>query len=53
MEINSIKQAGPDSLRVDGYLQSQKNNDKFSESYFRSVRIIRNRISKLAILPGN
>ncbi len=53
MEINSIKQAGPDSLKTDGYLQSAKNNDKFSEGYFKSVRIIRNRISKLAILPGN
>jgi hypothetical protein len=53
MEINSIKQAGPDSLRIDGYLQSQKNKDKFSEGYFKSIKIIRNRISELAILPGN
>jgi hypothetical protein len=52
MEINSIKQAGPDSLKTDGYLQSKKNNDNFSEGYFKSVRIIRKRISKLAILPG-
>jgi hypothetical protein len=52
MEINSIKQAGPDSLRSRGYIEAQKNKDKFSEGYSDSMRIIRNRIAKLAILPG-
>lgn len=53
MEINSIKGAGPDSLRNSGYIQAEQDRDKFSEGYSSSVRIIRNRISKLAILPGN
>jgi hypothetical protein len=53
MEINSIREAGKDALRVDGYLKASQNKDKFSGGYFNSVKIIRNRISKLAILPGN
>lgn len=53
MEINSIREAGKDALRISGYLNAQKNNREFSEGYFKSVIIIRNRISKLAILPGN
>ena len=53
MEINSIKGAGKDSLRVNGYIQAQQNNEKFSTAYFNSVKFIRSRISKLAILPGN
>jgi hypothetical protein len=53
MEINSIREAGPDSLNPTEYLRSQNYKDKFSEGYFESVRIIRNRIAKLAILPGN
>lgn len=53
MEINSIREAGPDSLNPAEYLRSQSYKDKFSEGYFESARIIRNRIAKLAILPGN
>jgi len=53
MEINSIREAGKDALRADGYREARKNHKEFSEGYFKSVKIIRNRISKLAILPGN
>jgi outer membrane murein-binding lipoprotein Lpp len=52
-EINSIREDGKNALSVPGYLQSDKNRSKFSESYLNSVRIIRERISKLAILPGS
>jgi len=53
MEISSIRVDGKDALKMNGYLEAQKNSEKFSKSYFKSVKIIRNRISKLAILPGN
>jgi RNA recognition motif-containing protein len=46
MEINSIREAVPDSLNPTEYLRSQNYKDKFSEGYFESVRIIRNRIAK-------
>jgi hypothetical protein len=52
-EINSIREDGMNALSVSGYLQAGKNRSKFSEGYFNSVSIIRKRISKLAILPGN
>jgi two-component sensor histidine kinase len=52
-EINSVRKAGKDALRMDGYVEASQNNETFSEGYIKSVRIIRNRISRLAILPGN
>jgi len=52
-EVNSIKRDGRDALRPSGYVQAEKNRSKFSEGYSNSVSIIRKRISKLAILPGN
>jgi hypothetical protein len=53
MEINSVRRDGRDALSPSGYLEAEKNRSKFSEGYSNSVRIIRKRISKLAILPGN
>jgi hypothetical protein len=53
MEINSVRGDGMDALSPGGYLKAEKNRSKFSEGYSNSVRIIRKRISKLAILPGN
>ena len=52
-EINCIRGAGKDALSMDGYVQAEKNRSKFSEGYSNSVRIIRKRISRLVILPGN
>jgi hypothetical protein len=52
METDSIRASGKDALRHDGYSQGRQNQVKFSEGYVNSVTIIRNRISKLAILPG-
>jgi hypothetical protein len=53
MEIISIVESGPDSIKHTEYLRSKENKDKFSEGYSDSIRIIRNRITKLAILPGH
>ncbi|MDR3773742.1 MAG: hypothetical protein P4L26_10370 [Terracidiphilus sp.] len=52
-EINTIREAVKDALNVTGFLQAQKNKENFSEGYLKSVKIIRDRISKLAILPGH
>jgi hypothetical protein len=53
MEIDSIRAAGKNALDYDEYSKGYQNQNKFSEGYFDSVTIIRNRISKLAILPGH
>ena len=48
-----LRAAVKEALRMDGYVEASQNNETFSEGYIKSVRIIRNRISRLAILPGN
>jgi hypothetical protein len=52
MEINSIMSGGNDTFGVGWYLQGTQNRDKFSKGYRKAVECIRDRISKLAILPG-
>lgn len=50
-EINSVKTAGADTFTSDWFREGEKNRDQFSRSYYKVIEVIRDRISKLAVLP--
>jgi len=52
IEINSINSGGNDTFEIEWFLQGTQNRDKFSKGYSKAVESIRDRIAKLAILPG-
>jgi hypothetical protein len=50
-EFNSIQTSG-DPLEDEGLEEGERNRARFSKGYRRAAEIIRDRISRLAILPG-
>jgi hypothetical protein len=52
LEINSIRTSGQISFTVEWYLEGGKNSERFSTAYHKAADVIRERISKLAILPS-
>jgi hypothetical protein len=52
IEINSIRTGGHMSFTVEWYLEGSRNSERFSTAYHKAADLIRERISKLAILPS-
>jgi hypothetical protein len=52
MEINSIRTSGEDMFAPTWYEEGERSRGRFSKGYRRAADIIRDRISKLAILPS-
>lgn len=50
-ELNSIRTSGQ-PLEYEGLKEGERNRARFSKGYRRAAEIIRDRISRLAILPG-
>jgi hypothetical protein len=52
MEINSVRTSGANMFGPTWYEEGERNRGRFSKAYRRAGDIIRDRISRLAILPG-
>ena len=52
IEITSIRTAGNDTFTSGWFQEGERNRNWFSEGYHKAVDSIRDRISKLAVLPG-
>jgi hypothetical protein len=50
-EINSVRTAGANTFTFDWFQEGEKNRGTFSQSYYKVAEIIRDRISRLAVLP--
>jgi hypothetical protein len=52
LEINAIRTSGENMFEPEWYEQGERNRGRFSKSYYKAAEIIRDRISRLAILPS-
>jgi hypothetical protein len=52
MEINDVLLHGLDALLPTGHIEGGKNRERFSSGYRKAAAAIRDRISRLAILPS-
>jgi hypothetical protein len=52
LEINAIRTSGENMFEPDWYEQGERNRGRFLKSYHKAAGIIRDRISRLAILPS-